>query len=105
MDEELEKFVENCRFTKRELVVLKTVKEVNEELDQRTPAIMKQVVENSDIDYKTLHDGWNRLVPKALLKRTEVDRSSQIELTEAGHTALGILQNLNEEVQEAIEQQ
>lgn len=104
LEEFVDEFVENCRFTKRELIVLITVQNVNEELDQEDAAIMKQIVENSDIDHKTLHDGWRKLVPKGLLAREEVKTSSKIWVTEKGQEAIENLKQLNEIVKEAKEQ-
>lgn len=103
MNEELEEFVENCRFTKRELIVLKTVRKVNNDLDKDEPAIMKEIVGNSDIDHKTLHDGWNKLVPKGLMGREEVKTSSKLWITEEGEKALELLDELNDTIKEAKE--
>jgi len=100
----VDEFVENCRFTKRELIVLITVQNVNNELKQEEPAIMKQIVENSNIDHKTLHDGWRKLVPKGLLGREEVKTSSKIWVTEEGQEAIENLKELNEIVKEAREE-
>lgn len=105
MNEELEEFVdefvENCRFTKRELIVLITVDNVNDELDKDEPAIMKEIVGNSQIDHKTLHDGWRKLVPKGLMAREEVKTSSKIWVTEEGEEAIENLKELNEIVKRA----
>lgn len=95
MKEAMEEFVENTQFTKRELLVLKIVKEVNEELDQDENAIMKELVENSEIDQKALHDGWRKLVPKGLMRREEVKTSSRLHLTKRGETVLELLEPLD----------
>jgi len=101
MNKDFEEFVENCRFTKRELIVLKTVKQVNDDLDKDEPAIMKEIVGNSDIDHKTLHDGWNKLVPKGLMDREEVKTSSKLWITDEGLEALQKLEELKKIVGEA----
>ena len=101
MKGELQGFVENVRFTKRELIVLKTVKQVNDQLEQEEPAIMKQIIQNSEIDHKTLHDGWRKLVPKGLMDREEIKNSSKIWVTEEGEKALKKLDKLDEIVEEA----
>lgn len=101
MNERLEEFVENCRFTKRELIVLKTVQKINNDLEKEESAIMKEIVNNSDIDHKTLHDGWNKLVPKGLIGREEVKTSSKLWITEEGEKTLELLEKLNDIIREA----
>ena len=100
-EEELQEFVENCKFTKRELIVLKKVKQVNDKLAQEEPAIMKKIVGNSQVDHKKLHDGWTKLVPKGLMGREKIKTSSKIWVTEEGEKAIKELDKLDKIVAEA----
>lgn len=72
------------------------IKQVNEELDQKQPANLATLAEESDWNSKYFTRAWKKLEPKGLVNKEKDGVSTRLELTDQGHRYVELMLEMNE---------